>query len=186
MPRTARKKSESSIYHVMLRGINKQRIFEDREDYERFLFLLERYRETCGYRVYAWCLMPNHIHILLKEGNEPLYSVFRRVGASFVYWYNLKYERTGHLFQDRYKSETVEDDTYFLTVLRYIHQNPVKAGLCNFPDEYLYSSYSHYFKRGNIDSDFILGMISKDEFFRFHEESSGDDCMDIERRRSQG
>ena len=136
MPRTARLLSTTGFYHVILRGINRQRIFEDEEDYERFLFLLEHYKTICGYELFAYCLMPNHIHILIKEGKEALSTVFCRIGTSFVYWYNLKYERSGHLFQDRYKSEAVEDDAYFLTALRYIHRNPVKAGLCNDPAEY--------------------------------------------------
>ncbi len=179
MPRTARRKSKSGIYHVILRGVNRQQLFEDEEDYERFLFLLDHYKEICGFKLYAWCLMPNHIHLLMKEDHDSLNTVFRRLGTSFVYWYNLKYERTGHLFQDRFKSEPVDDNAYFLTVLRYIHQNPVKAGLCSTAGEYLYSSYSHYFEAGGIDSEFVLGLISKDDFSRYHDEKANDSCMDI-------
>ena len=179
MSRTARQKSKTDIYHVILRGINRQRIFEDEEDYERFLFLLSHYREVSGYSLYTWCLMPNHIHILLKEGEEPLQKIFRRIGASFVYWYNMKYGRTGHLFQDRFKSEAVEDDTYFLTALRYIHRNPVKAGICSLPEDYPYSSYSSYFDSSMIDSAFVLGMISRDDFTAFHKEGLNDSCMEV-------
>ena len=124
--------------------------------------------------------MPNHIHLLLKEGKEPLEQVFRRIGASFVYWYNGKYERTGHLFQDRYKSEAVEDDSYFLTALRYIHLNPVKAGICTEPSEYPYSSYSNYFENDAIDYDLVEGMIGRTEFERYHRENGNDICMDIQ------
>ena len=130
MPRQARKKSGSGIYHIMLRGINRQQIFEDAEDRERFLETIENYKELCGYTIYAYCLMGNHVHILMREGKEDLTQVFKRIAGSYVYWYNWKYHRSGHLFQDRYKSEPVEDDSYFLTVLRYIHQNPVKAKIC--------------------------------------------------------
>jgi len=73
--------------------------------------------------------MGNHVHLLIKEGKEVLSNTMKRIGASYVHWYNWQYNRKGHLFQDRYKSEAVEDDAYFLTVLRYIHQNPLKAGL---------------------------------------------------------
>ena len=179
MPRSARLKSNSGIYHVILRGINRQRIFEDAEDYDRFLFLLNHYREACDVELYAWCLMPNHVHLLLKEGKLPLSAYFRRLGTSFVYWYNLKYERVGHLFQDRYKSETVEDDAYFLTALRYIHLNPVKAGLCGKPEEYPYSSYRGYFENSNLGTEFVLGLLDKEEFARYHEENAADSCMDI-------
>jgi len=129
MPRQARRKSESGIYHIMLRGINQQQIFEDEEDSLRFLETLLKYKEQCGYEIYAYCLMGNHIHILLKEGKENLTLVLKRIAGSYVYWYNWKYRRSGHLFQDRFKSEPVEDDEYFLTVIRYIHQNPIKAGI---------------------------------------------------------
>jgi len=88
VPRRAREKSSTGIYHVMLRGINKQIIFEDNEDYEKFLQIIKGYREECGYEIYTFCLMSNHIHLLIKEGKEDLGMVFRRIGAKYVYWYN--------------------------------------------------------------------------------------------------
>src|SRR5690554_3854054 len=127
MPRRAREKSSTGVYHVMLRGINKQKIFHDQEDYEKFIEIVKNYKELCTYELYAYCLMSNHFHLLIKEGKEELAAVFRRIGAKYVYWYNLKYKRCGHLFQDRYRSEVVETQQYLLTVLRYIHQNPLKA-----------------------------------------------------------
>jgi REP element-mobilizing transposase RayT len=74
--------------------------------------------------------MGTHVHLLIKEETEALGKIMKRIGVRYVYWYNRKYERSGHLFQDRYKSEPVDDDGYFMTVLRYIHQNPRKSGLC--------------------------------------------------------
>ena len=136
MARTARAVGDSGIYHVMLRGINRQRIFEDDEDREKFLEILKKSKEKDGFDLLAWCLMPNHVHLLIKENEVKLGTIFRRIGASYVYWYNGKYERTGHLFQDRFKSEPVEDDAVSLTVIRYIHRDPVKAGLCERPEEY--------------------------------------------------
>ena len=129
MPRTARKKSKSGIYHIIMRGINRQTIFEDEEDCAQFLEALQRYKEKSNYQVYAYCLMGNHVHLLVKIGIELLEQVMRRLCGSYVYWYNNKYQRVGNLFQDRFKSEPVEDDQYFQIVQRYIHQNPVKAGL---------------------------------------------------------
>lgn len=104
MPRQARKKCESGIYHVMIRGINRQDIFEDDEDTQKFLELLMHYKAVCGYQIYAYCLMENHVHIVMREGEEEIGSVFKRIGAAYVYYYNLKYRRKGHLFQDRFKS----------------------------------------------------------------------------------
>src|SRR6056297_3473731 len=121
MARKPRRKSETGIYHVMLRGINKQRIFEDKQDYQKFIDVIKKTKETSDFNLYSYCLMSNHIHLLIKETEEELGEIFKRIGARFVYWYNSKYSRTGHLFQGRFKSEVVESDSYLLTVLRYIH-----------------------------------------------------------------
>ena len=181
MPRQARKKSSTGIYHVMLRGINRQQIFEDEEDRERFLDTLLNYRDECGYQVYAYCLMGNHIHVLLKEGREDLTQIFKRVAGSYVYWYNWKYHRCGHLFQDRYKSEVVEDDGYFLTVLRYIHQNPVKAKISKRAEDYAYSSMREYLKVSRlVDVDFALSILPMEQFIDYHREENTDTCMEIE------
>lgn len=164
----------------MLRGINRQRIFEDEWDYRRFKATLAKYREISGYALLCYCLMPNHVHLLIKEGDEPLSMAFRRIGASYVYWYNGKYGRTGHLFQDRYRSETVDDEAYLLTVARYIHQNPVKGGLCIKPGEYPYSSYSDYISDGGIaDRGLLLGVMGRDAFIAFNEMPSDDHCLDV-------
>ncbi len=175
MPRTARQKSQSDIYHIMLRGIDKQNIFEDDEDKEKFLSILKDCQAISGYGIFAYCLMNNHAHILLKEGKENLGQIFKRIGARYVYWYNWKYQRTGHLFQDRFKSEPVEDDAYFLSVLQYIHQNPVTAGLVKAAEEYAYSSYKEYIKNKKssfVDSRYVYEIIEKKEFIRIHKEKA--------------
>ena len=180
MPRGVRKKSETGIYHVMLRGINRQNIFEDDEDREKLLQTLNNYKEKCGYKLYAYCLMSNHIHLLIKEDKEALDLIMKKIGASFVYWYNWKYKRSGHLFQDRFKSEPVENDSYFLTVLRYIHQNPVKAGLVKNVEDYKWSSYNDYINEDQItDTEFAFSLFSNEEhkkqaFIRFNNESNDD------------
>ena len=167
----------------MLRGINRQQIFEDDEDRERFLETLANYKEICDYKIYAYCLMGNHIHLLLKQGKEDLTQIFKRIAGSFVYWYNWKYHRCGHLFQDRFKSEPVEDDSYFLTVLRYIHQNPVKAKLCKNVENYLYSSMNEYLTCPVLtDTDFALSILHRDDFIDYHRQMNDDKCLDVEER----
>ncbi|MDS1029681.1 transposase [Bacillota bacterium LX-D] len=190
MPRTGREKSKSGIYHIVLRGINRQTIFEEEEDSLKYLKTLQDFKEKSGYQIYAYCLMGNHIHLLLKEGQEELGIIMRRIGASYVYWYNWKYGRCGHLFQDRYKSETVEDESYFLTVLRYIHQNPLQAGIVKDFATYKWSSYSEYLKESTVlDTDFALDLFSNDRktaverFKAFHLASNNDHCLDIEEYR---
>jgi len=125
--------------------------------------------------------MGNHFHLLLKVGKEDLELVVKRIAGSYVYWYNLKYRRCGHLFQDRYKSEVVEDDPYLLTVIRYIHQNPIKAGLCKYISEYKYSSFGAYITEDSrlVDVSLALSIANKDSFIEFNNESKIDCCMDV-------
>lgn len=183
MPRQARLKSESGIYHVMLRGINQQVIFEDEEDNRKFLEVLNDCKAVSGYKLFAYCLMGNHVHLLIKVEKEELEQIFKRIGGRFVYWYNGKYSRVGHLFQDRYKSEPVETDEYFLTVLRYIHQNPINAGLSRTVDEYSWSSYHEYVtpkKEQLTDTEFALEMIGKEEFIKFNNMVNDDRCLELQ------
>ncbi len=130
--------------------------------------------------------MGNHVHLLLKEGDEEIGSIMRRVGTSFVYWYNSKYERNGHLFQDRFKSEVVEDLSYLLNVLRYVHQNPLKAGIVENLLSYPWSSYGEYIGKSRIiEKDFILKLFHKDinialvHFKKFHMQESEVDYLEI-------
>lgn len=167
MPRLARKKSKSGIDHIMVRGINRQDIFHDDEDREKFLDILKKVKEISQCELYGYCLMDNHVHLLIREGNEDLSQIMKRIGITYAYWHNKKYERSGHLFQDRFKSENVEDDSYFLGVLRYIHLNPLKALMVHSISEYTWSSYDSYAKTekeegGLIDSQFALGMFSQE------------------------
>lgn len=185
MPRQARKRSNSGIYHIILRGINRQRIFENREDYEKFLSILKKYKDECKYNVFAYCLMSNHIHLLIQETDESLENIMKKITVKYVYWYNVKYQRTGHLFQDRFKSEPVEDDRYFLTVIRYIHQNPVKAGICKKPEDYEFSSYNNYFeKEPFIDFKFVFDMIDERSFADFNNEITSEKCLEIEEQKN--
>jgi len=185
MSRHAREKGKSGILHIMLRGINRQTIFEKDEDREKLLSTIERYKAICKYKVYGYCLMNNHVHLLLKETEEPISKAIKRICSSYVYWYNHKYERCGHLFQERYKSEAVEDDAYLLTVLRYIHQNPVKSGMSRTVGEYKWSSYNEYiFNTGIVDSGFVLQIFSTDLqnsidlFIKYTNEVNKDKCLD--------
>jgi putative transposase len=182
MPRQARKKSESGIYHVLLRGINRQTIFEDKEDIDKLFKIIGIYKAELNCSIYAYCFMHNHVHLLIRSGGEELATFMRKVGAKYVYWYNQKYDRVGGLFQDRYKSEPVENDSYFLTVLRYIHLNPVKAGICKTASDYKDSSYNDYIqprKNQLTDTAFALSMLSRKQFTEYHNEGGDEDCLEI-------
>ena len=153
MARQIRKKSGTGIYHVMLRGINRQDIFEDNEDYLQMTSILraqsERYDEK-GVRLppfctfYAYCLMSNHLHLLIQEREDNISDIVKRIGVTYAHYFNKKYERNGHLFQDRFRSEPVDDIEYFVTLLRYIHQNPLKAGIIENINDYPWSTWKDY------------------------------------------
>jgi len=163
MPRQSRQSSGTGIYHVMMRGINHQNIFEDVEDYYQFITTLDRMRvryddegNPCGTNCtyYAYCLMSNHFHLLIRERGESVGETVKRIASSYVYYYNMKYGRDGHLFKERFKSEPVNDMAYFVTLLRYIHQNPIKAGIVNNIKDYEYSSWGEY--SGGVDPAFQI------------------------------
>lgn len=189
MPRIARVPSKTGIYHLMLRGANRQEIFHDEEDCTRFLDTILRYKKKVDLQVMAWCLMGNHVHLLVKEGTESISNTMRRIGVSFVSYYHRKYKTTGHLFQDRFRSENVETHRYLLIVTRYIHQNPVKAGLTRKVNDWPWSScpgyYGYdYFPKGLLDKDLILKLFSENVetavslFKQYNELHNNDQCLD--------
>ena len=180
MPRRSRVLSHSNIYHICMRGINQQQIFYDAQDYRYFLRVMEKYKEPSGYIIHAYCLMGNHIHLLIQTGAESLETIFKRIGASFVYWYNAKYKRSGHLFQDRFHSEPVDDESYYRIVFRYILQNPVKAGLCRDVAEYKYSSAMEYvhWTYGITDTEFARNLFGGD-MEKYISEDNEDECLDV-------
>lgn len=167
MPRQVRKRSGTGIYHVMLRGINRQDIFEDDEDYLQMIALMRTLTERrdenglllqppCAF--YAYCLMSNHVHLLVRERAETVSEVVKKLGIAYAYYFNRKYGRNGHLFQDRFKSEPVDSMEYFVVLLRYIHQNPVKSGIASNVDDYPWSSWSEY--SGKCPQEYPLCAVS--------------------------
>lgn len=163
MPRQARIYSETGIYHIMLRGNEKRKIFLDDEDRKRFVYTLFEKASEEKSNIYAYCLMDNHVHLLLYEHSANIARLMKRINVSFVYYFNKKYKRVGHLFQDRYKSEIVDNEYYLLAAVRYIHNNPVKAGIVSCPEQYWWSSYCDYIykKRNEIIVDKVLNLFSE-------------------------
>ncbi|MCX7708241.1 MAG: transposase [Clostridia bacterium] len=143
MPRYPRADSKTGIYHVMLRGNERKNIFIDEEDKDRFVETMLEKKRDGGFSLYAYCIMDNHVHMVIKDGNDSLERTVKRIGVSYAYYYNKKHKRVGHVFQDRFRSECIEYNEYLLSVIRYVHNNPQKAGICN-PDEYKWSSCKFY------------------------------------------
>jgi len=176
MARQARIASESGIYHVILRGVNRMKVFYEETDYSVFLDRLRQQTEphyeqqgtttTTHCEIYAYCLMSNHIHLLIREVDEPIGMVMKRITSGYVYYFNHKYNRVGHLFQERFKSQPVEDEDYFVTLLRYIHQNPVKAEMVLTVGDYRWSSWHELMARqsdGLCNIQRVESLISKSE-----------------------
>lgn len=154
MPRQARIEAPGILYHVIARGIERKEIFKDPDDYEFFLSRLGRVLTDTETKCLAFCLMPNHVHLLIKSGLIPISTVMRRLLTGYAVCFNRKYERAGHLFQNRYKSIICQEESYLLTLIRYIHLNPMRAGLISGTeglDSYLYAGHRALTGREEFD-----------------------------------
>ncbi len=129
MPRCYRIDWENAVHHVMARGIEKCDIFRDDHDRACFVKRLEECVKHTHTRIMAWALMPNHVHLLLRTGQTPLYKFVHKLLTGHAVYFNRRYDRVGHLFQNRYKSILVQSEKYFMKLVRYIHMNPVKTGI---------------------------------------------------------
>ncbi len=186
MTRLSRKCSSSNIYHVMARGVGRLIIFEDEADRSKYVRTLARFSKACAVEVLAWCLMENHVHLLLHGDLSAIQDLMKRLGDSYVAYYNAHHDRVGHLFQGRFASEPVEDDTYLMTVVRYIHLNPVVGGLSPSPS-YAWSSYNDYVHPHAhmlTRTEFVTSVFGgANAFVRFHQDADGaaeSACMDID------
>jgi REP element-mobilizing transposase RayT len=127
MPREARLDAPGTLHHVMIRGIERADIFRDDKDREHFLWRAGEIVKATGTRILAWVLMDNHVHLLLFSGSSGLPKFMRRLLTGYALWFNRRYQRAGHLFQNRYKSIVCEEDQYLLELVRYIHLNPLRS-----------------------------------------------------------
>ena len=164
MSRPPRVISKTGMYHIIFRGINRQDIFEEAKDYKKLLDIIKKVKEEMQFELYAYCLMSNHVHLFLKEKESgDIKKIMHKVLTTYVGWFNFKYERSGSLIGNRYKSEPIEDDAYFLTLIKYIHMNPVKAGITQTPNNYIWSSYNDYFNDNSTltDTEYVMSLLSE-------------------------
>lgn len=145
MPRNRRQPSASGYYHVLARGHDRRKIFLDERDYQRYLQLFARFKEEFPCKCCHFCLMPNHVHFLLRAEKSALLSaLMRRVQQAYQFHWRGRYNLVGHLWQGRFKSIPIEEESYLLECARYIERNPVRAELCKAPEEYPWSSARDY------------------------------------------
>ena len=172
MPRGARLDAPGALHHVMVRGIEGKRIVVDDEDRGFFVSRMGKVAVATETSVYAWALMTNHAHILLKSGQPGLSTFMRKLLTGYAAWYNRRHKRQGHLFQNRYKSIVCEEESYFLRLVSYIHLNPFRAGLVGSIkelDDYKWSGHAVIMKRHQHewqDCEYVL------EYFAEHESSA--------------
>jgi REP element-mobilizing transposase RayT len=144
MARKPRIHLQGGLYHVILRGNGGQDVFLTEDDRYRFFLLLQEGTCRFGYIIHAFCLMTNHIHLAVQVGAMPLSRGMQNLSFRYTRWINWRKKRTGHLFQGRYKAVLVDGDSYLLELVRYIHLNPVRAGMVKSPEEYPWSSHKAY------------------------------------------
>lgn len=197
MPRQSRALSSTGIYHVMMRGIDRQNIFRDNYDRLKFLQCLEssKKRMTAAdgeYELYAYALMGNHFHLLIRVVTGSLGDFMKKLACGYVLYFNKKYHRDGHLFKERFRSEICEDEDYFLTLLRYIHQNPIKSSSCVDLMKYRYTSWEEYKDPENCavkicDCDYVLQRLPLDELEKLIYDMLPDNakCIDTDKSRGQ-
>uniref|UniRef100_C6E4I3 Transposase IS200-like domain-containing protein n=1 Tax=Geobacter sp. (strain M21) TaxID=443144 RepID=C6E4I3_GEOSM len=129
MPRQGRIDIPGALHHIICRGIERRDIFSDDVDRDDFLSRLIELTTVSSSRCFAWALIPNHLHLLLQTGNIPISSLMQKLLGGYATTFNLRHRRSGHLFQNRYKSILCQEETYLLELVRYIHLNPLRAGL---------------------------------------------------------
>ena len=165
MPSKFRVWYPKATYHIITRGNNKQKIFNEEIDYNVYLNLvnntLQYYKEE-NYEVLSYCLMPNHVHLLIKTDTKAISFFMRRLNSMYAIYFNNKYNNVGHLFQDKFYDNLITNDIEMLVVSRYIHLNPVKAKMVEAPEEYKWSSYKEILKNGKCkfsSSELILDCL---------------------------
>lgn len=133
------------VFHVTTRGNNREKIFLDEHDFHRYKSLLRRYRNKFHFNLYAYSLMPNHVHLLIETSADGSISkIMHAINTAYAMYFNSKYDHTGHVFQGRFHSAVVDSETYLLEVMRYMDLNPVRAAIARRPSEYEWTSYRRY------------------------------------------
>lgn len=164
MARKPRVEYKGAIYHVVQRGNNKEYVFQQDTDKRHWFNQIMELKEETGFNLYAYALMDNHYHLVMQTSDQPLASIMHRLNMGYSKYYNWKHQHSGHVFQGAYGSIIVKDEAQMLAVMRYVHFNPVKAGICAKPEDYLWSSDLAYRTNQHscIDTDLVYNIFSSD------------------------
>lgn len=182
MSRIPRKFSNSIYHHLIVQGINKSYIFDNKNDIIHYIKILRQFATECNIELISYCVMNNHSHMLTKtENTEQLIKYMRKVNTKYAMYYNIKYNRVGYVFKDRYKSRDINDDAYLYNCIKYIYNNPVKAKMCDSPYEYEYSNINEFTNKykGLINFDNMEELVD----FKFDDVTDEDmkinECKEI-------
>ena len=187
MARKPRIEFEGGFYHVITRGNQRQKVFLEEKDFLKYLEFLSDYKDRYGFWIYAYVLMNTHVHLLIETGQVPLSKILQGINQRFTMYFNWRYGTVGHLFQGRYKAILCDKDAYLFSLVKYLHCNPVRAGMVRQPEGYRWSSHREYLgmnKNGLVDTGLLLGMFSEDlkrgrklyrEYMRKEEKTSKED-----------
>lgn len=179
MPRIARQKTYDAIFHVMARSISEIDLYKDDEDKKIYLSFIKKYQKLYEFRVYSYCLMSNHVHMIIDSNGADISKIMHGINFSYAQYFNRKYKRHGHLFQDRFKSKMVLDEKYLLTLSAYIHNNPIEIlEYKDCPEIYEFSSLSVYLGLRRdpyelVDDGFIMNLFgnssktARENYLRF-------------------
>jgi REP element-mobilizing transposase RayT len=186
MPRKPRLIFPGAVYHITVRGNNQQKIFKSLADYLKYIRILREAKKLFHFKLYAFVLMPNHIHLFIAPSEiASISQIMQKINLNYTKYFNHKHKCSGHLFQGRFYSSLITNESYFWVVSRYIHLNPVRAKLCQQPADYRWSSYSAYcqieYKDDLVDRDELLNFLSANlsleqkiiEYKKFVEEGIG-------------
>jgi len=156
-----------AMYHVFTRGDNKEDIYLADEDRLFYLRNLKKYKDSYSFKLFAYCLMSNHVHLVVKTDETPLSKIMHAINSNYSKYFNKEHAKVGHLFQGRYKATLIKSDAHLLEATRYVHLNPVNASITASPESYSWSSYGSYFGNGYgslfslVDSEDILSYFGK-------------------------
>jgi putative transposase len=168
MPRANRVKNYDFIYHVMVRSISDTPLFKDDDDKDHYMFYIQKYQKKLGFKVYAYCLMTTHGHMIIDANGSDISKVMHGINQCYAQYFNYRHKRHGHVFQDRFKSKVVDSENYLFSLSAYIHNNPTDiSGYEVCPENYKYSTLGQYLGLrkdpfGIADEEFIMGFFSGD------------------------
>jgi REP element-mobilizing transposase RayT len=190
MPRLPRVYVEGAIYYVTCRGGHNEKLFREKKDYGMYIELLEKYRKELKFKLFAYVLLPEHIHLLIEPSPEiGISDIMRSLNTAYSKWFNSAYNRRGHLFRERFKATIAEKESYLLRLTAHMHRNPLRLGLCQEPFGYPYSSYMLYlYKEAPAGYDEIkevldyLGKVS----YQVYVTASKEEDLELHKRLQRG